>query len=111
MATVDKTNVCVPFNGGVNASLVSQSPRIFDLLVSAVGEDTTYLGYWAEIAVFDANFQSDTTSIILGSGSDATGINLSTLNGKLSQGHRIPGHFSSITIPSGSTMQIIAFRF
>lgn len=111
MATVDKTSLCVPFNGGVNASLVSQSPRFFDLLVSDAGEDTTYLGYWAEIAVFDTAFPDNTTSIILGSGADATGINLSGLNGKLSQGYRIPGHFSSITIPSGSTMQIIAFRF
>ena len=111
MATIDTRLTGHSFSKSANSALISQSPGIFDLLVSDVAGDTTYLGYWAEIAVFDADFPANSTSILLEGDGGSVGVNLSSLNGKLSQGYRIPGHFSSITIPSGSTMQIIAFRF
>ena len=111
MATQDLRRADVKMNRGAGSSVVSQTPEKFDLLVSDVAEDITYLGEWVEIAVFDADFPDDATSIVIGIEGASTGINLSSLNGKLAQGYRIPGFFSSITIPTGSLMQLIAFRF
>ena len=96
------------FNRGVAASTVAAMPAQFDILQ---GSADPHVGEWIAIKVYNADFPNNSTDVILGSGTSAEGKNLFVLNSLVSQGERINGNFTSITIAAESTMVLLAYRW
>jgi len=92
------------YNRGVNASLVSQMPPDYDILVAG-SEITT--GDWVAIKVYNEDFPDDETSFEV----DYKGKNMSALKGYVPNGDSFIGHFTKIVIPAGNTMRIVAYHF
>lgn len=71
------------------------------------GAGTSLTGSYSAITIFGAAFPNDTTSFAI----NGTGVNLSSLNGKVPDGWTYIAHFTKITIAAGSTMVLIAYGF
>lgn len=80
-----------------------QSMPDFPSVLAAGG---TFAGSAGGIAVFDAGFPDDETSVKI----NGVGVNLSALNGKVPNGYEIKGHFTEITMPETTGMVLIVYR-
>ncbi len=96
------------YNRGVNFSLVSQMPEGFDIITHATETKT---GNWIAIEVYGAKFPDNETSFLITENGQEVGRNLSPLNDKIPDGHRILGHFTKLDIVAeADPMILIAYK-
>lgn len=96
------------YNRGINFSMISQMPESFDIITPETEPKT---GNWIAIEVYGAKFPDNETSFLITENSQEVGRNLSVLNDKIPDGHRILGHFTKLDIvDEADPMILIAYK-